>query len=163
MGMRKIWKNNRGATIVFAMAVFLIASIMSMVIVNAALNNVQRLAYQKQDEQAMLAVTSAAEYIGDNAEKVFVALLTSDPLTSDMRRMISVGSQADLQTELVLKSGSTKTNVNAIIRKRKDNAENGEVLYSVRMNYYVDAVTGKWKSRAAKGEVAEAATQVGEK
>lgn len=54
-----------GATIVFALAVFIIAAIMSMVIVNAALNNVQRLDAEPAEEQAKLAAESAMHYLAD--------------------------------------------------------------------------------------------------
>ena len=54
----KLTKDN-GATMVFALVVFLIAAMMSMVIVNAALGNAARLRRQYEKRQAMLAMTSA--------------------------------------------------------------------------------------------------------
>ena len=59
--------DNRGASIVVALVVFMIAALFSMVIVNAALNNAQRIRRQRYERQAMLAVASAAPIV----ERIF--------------------------------------------------------------------------------------------
>ena len=56
-------KEQAGVTIVFALAVFMIACLLSMVIVNAAINNANRIRRQSDEQQAMLAVSSAAGYV----------------------------------------------------------------------------------------------------
>ena len=52
-------KTSRGATLPFALTIFLIACMMSMVIVNAALSNAQRIRREREERQAMLAISSA--------------------------------------------------------------------------------------------------------
>ena len=60
--MKKI-RERKGASIIFALAIFLIATIVSFTIVSIAVTNVQRIKRQKEAQQANLAVTSAAKYV----------------------------------------------------------------------------------------------------
>lgn len=55
--------DDRGATMVFALVVFLIAAMMSMIIVNAAIGNIARLRRQYEKRQMMLAITSAESLV----------------------------------------------------------------------------------------------------
>ena len=52
-----------GATMIIAVVIFLISALMSMIIVNSALNNILRLRRQNEERQAMLALTSAASVV----------------------------------------------------------------------------------------------------
>ena len=54
-----------GATVVFAIAGLLVAVIASMTMVTAAMNNLHRIDGQQRDQQAYLAVTSAAALLRD--------------------------------------------------------------------------------------------------
>ena len=72
--IKKMLKNNKGATIVFALVVFLIASIVCITIVNVALSNLSRSSARKSREQERLAVVSAANYLGSNDADIVAAL-----------------------------------------------------------------------------------------
>ncbi len=62
---RSYLKSNKGMTIIFAMVIFAVAGIISMVIVNSAQANAGRLAREKQTEQDYLAATSVTAFIRD--------------------------------------------------------------------------------------------------
>lgn len=64
-----ILRQRDGATIVFALVVFMIAAIASATIVSIAMTNLTRTAGRRSYEQARLAVMSAAKYLesGDTA------------------------------------------------------------------------------------------------
>ena len=61
--MKKKLKNNDGMSIVYAITVLLVATILSIVIVGIALNNAQRIRRQREEQQAILAVSSASKYV----------------------------------------------------------------------------------------------------
>ncbi len=60
----------------FALVVFLIASIVCITIVNVALSNLSRSSARKSREQERLAVVSAANYLGSNDTDIITALNT---------------------------------------------------------------------------------------
>ena len=78
--MRRKLKSQRGASIVIAMVVFIIVSMISLVIVQAALTNAARVKTQSESEQGYLNVKSAAKLLeeeilieGDGSQKYILS------------------------------------------------------------------------------------------
>lgn len=71
--IRKI-KDQKGATIVFALVVFMIAAVISAMIVNVAMANLSRTASRKSKEQARIAVVSAAKYLESDDSDLLTAM-----------------------------------------------------------------------------------------
>ncbi len=67
-------KNQNGVTVVFALVIFMVAAIISVTIVNAALNNLSRVNSQRTNEQARIAVMSAADYLQKGNSELKAAL-----------------------------------------------------------------------------------------
>ncbi len=63
--LKKLKNNDRGASVVFALVVFIIAAIICVTIVHAALLNVGRTSSEADEERAYLATTSAAKLLRD--------------------------------------------------------------------------------------------------
>ena len=61
--MKRKCADKNGATIIFAIAVFLVATVISISIVGAALNSAKAAARHNKNQQANLAVSSAASYV----------------------------------------------------------------------------------------------------
>ena len=61
--MKRKYADKNGATIIFAIAVFLVATVISISIVGAALNSAKAAARHNKNQQANLAVSSAASYV----------------------------------------------------------------------------------------------------
>lgn len=61
--MKRKCADKNGATIVFAIGVFLVATVLSISIVGAALNSAKAAARYDKNQQANLAVSSAASYV----------------------------------------------------------------------------------------------------
>lgn len=60
--MKKKLKNNDGMSIVIAMVIFLVSAIISLAIVGISLNNAQQVGRQFEEQQANLAISSAASF-----------------------------------------------------------------------------------------------------
>lgn len=69
-----ILRQRDGATIVFALVVFMIAAIASATIVSIAMTNLTRTAGRRSYEQARLAVMSAAKYLESDEDALKTAL-----------------------------------------------------------------------------------------
>ena len=67
-------KNQNGVTVVFALVIFMVAAIISVTIVNAAMNNLSRINSQRTNEQARVAVMSAVDYLQSNDATLNAAL-----------------------------------------------------------------------------------------
>ena len=61
-------KSNRGATMIFAMAVFLVAIVISVSLISVSMSATKTSASVLEDEQAYLAVSSAARILQDEIE-----------------------------------------------------------------------------------------------
>ena len=108
----RIWDklNNRsGITIVFALTVFLISCLLSMVIVNAALNNVQRIQRQRDEQQAMQAISSATEYVQGLFDGVS-AVYDHDPSKAETERWTFNFDNSGLTEKQKAEDGSETTN-----------------------------------------------------
>lgn len=102
-----------GATIIFAIAVFLVATVLSISIVGAALNSAKAAARQNDNRQAKLAVSSAASYVkrlfdgcsysyaptsaGRDSYKYIVKYAQADGTESEMGKL-SVATQNEFKT-----------------------------------------------------------------
>lgn len=61
--MRRKITDKKGATLIFAMVIFLIATIISLTIVSIAVTNISKVKRQREEQQATLAISSAAKYV----------------------------------------------------------------------------------------------------
>lgn len=68
-------KTDGGASLVIALAVFLVLALVSFAVVNSALTNAQRVSGQQEDERTYLAVTSAASLL---RERIAGSVVTLD-------------------------------------------------------------------------------------
>lgn len=74
--MKKKLQENKGITIVLAMGIFLVAAILSAVIVSVSLNNAQRVQRQRDEQQANFAISSAVGFfieLFDGAHAEYIA------------------------------------------------------------------------------------------
>lgn len=136
--IRVIIRQQNGATIVFALVVFMIAAIISATIVNVALTNLKRVTSRKSNEQARLAVMSAAKCLEAGEADVSAAL---DNLKAD-----DIGE--------IWTVGTTNADVNQALETsiKWDEIHDGSSLtatiqsgdYSVKARFSRDMVTGKW-------------------
>ncbi len=134
--IRKI-KDQKGATIVFALVVFMIAAVISAMIVNVAMANLSRTASRKSMEQARIAVVSAAKYLETKDEEHLLPAMTSVSNGSVWSLSVSGDNKADdaLKTTLIWKdvTGSSMT------------AEIKTVGYSAEVRLSYDSSEGHWK------------------
>ena len=78
MNVFKKLKTNTGATIVFALAIFLVAVVIGVSLLTISVSSARSSASQLKDEQAYLAVSSAARLFQKNIEGKTITLVYED-------------------------------------------------------------------------------------
>ena len=137
-----ILRQRDGATIVFALAVFLIAAIASATIVSVAMANLNRVALRRSNEQERLAVMSAAKYLESEGDTDLKTALDNLHSATDLGKKWKVtvnNEDADdaLETTIEWKSISDGSSLSAIISTA------GGYSTEVRLNY--NAIDDKWE------------------
>jgi hypothetical protein len=125
-----------GATIVFALVVFMVAAIVSVTIVNIALSNLSRTFDRGAHEQARLAVSSAAKYLESNETDLNLAL-SAMTAPGDTWTVNVSDSAANDALETTIK-WTDVSNMSAMTAR----LSSGDYTAEVRIVY--DAATSKW-------------------
>ncbi len=140
-----------GATIVFALVVFMIAAIASATIVSVAMANLTRTAGRRTYEQARLAVMSAAKYLESDDTNLKNALDNLPTGVTGPTWTVSISNadaNAALKTKIEWKDIENKSSMTAVISS-DGSADPGKYVAQVRL--VKDAGTGKWRiSKFAK-------------
>ncbi|MCR5469131.1 MAG: hypothetical protein K6F37_09235 [Lachnospiraceae bacterium] len=137
--IRETFERNDGATIVFALVVFMIATVVSVTIVSAAMSNLRRAESKKSYEQERLAVMSTADYLQSNEPQLNAQLNGLDTAAVGKEWTVSVSGDADAGAAL-----QTTVHWNDVISGSSLTAEisSGEYSAEVKMSY--DVATSKW-------------------
>ena len=144
--IKAILEQRGGATIVFALVVFMIAAIASATIVSVALANLNRSAERRSYEQARLAVMSAAKYLESNELSASLNALQVGDVGKQWTVEVADTEAADPALKTTLTWESIEGNyVTALIK-----AGTGKYMATVRLAY--DIPTAKWRiSKITKG------------
>lgn len=135
----EILKQRDGATIVFALVVFMIAAVASATIVSVAMTNLKRTAGRRDYEQARLAVMSAAKYLEKNDPKLKEKL---DALTAANVGQEWTVSVTDTKANDALGS---KIKWTEIANKASMTADiSVGDIYSAQVRLSYDAATDEW-------------------
>ncbi len=129
-------RDKNGATIVFALVVFMIAAVISVTIVNIAMSNLSRTFSRQSHEQNRLAVVSASKYLESN-ESDLNAVFASMSAPGDTWTVNISDSDANaaLETTIRWKDVSYMSAMTAEVKS-------GDYMAEVRLIY--DAATSKW-------------------
>ncbi len=131
-----IRRDSKGATIVFALVVFMIAAVVSITIVNIAMSNLSRTFRRQSYEQERLAVVSAAKYLESNETALNTALASmSTPGDTWNVNISDSDANSALGSTIQWTDVSPMTAMTAQIKA-------GDYTAEVRLVY--DAATLKW-------------------
>lgn len=114
----EILKQRDGATIVFALVVFMIAAVASATIVSVAMTNLKRTAGRRDYEQARLAVMSAAKYLESGDTALLAALEALPTGTTGPTWTVSVSNadaNAALETTITWKDIDQGTSMTGVL------------------------------------------------
>ncbi len=134
-----ILKQRDGATIVFALVVFLIAAIFSATIVSVAMTNLKRTAGRRDYEQARLAVMSTAKYLESDDTALLTAMEALATGTTGPTWTVSVSNadaDAALQTKITWKDIEQGSSMTGVL-----SSESGKYTAQVRLVKDAD----KWR------------------
>ncbi|MBE5859340.1 MAG: hypothetical protein E7301_04350 [Butyrivibrio sp.] len=99
-------KSNRGATIIFAMAIFLVAVVISVSLITVSLTATKSSASQLEDEQAYLAVASAARIFQKEVEgKNVVLTKVGETITSSISGVSESAKSEPINNALITIAG----------------------------------------------------------
>ncbi len=125
-----------GATIVFALVIFMVAAVVSVTIVNIAMSNLSRTFSRQSHEQARVAVASAAKYLESNEADLNTALAAiSAPGDTWTVNVSDSSANEALETTIKWTDVSYMSAMTAIIKS-------GDYSAEVRLIY--DAASSKW-------------------
>ena len=133
-----------GATIVFALVVFMIAAIASATIVSVAMANLTRTAGRRTYEQARLAVMSAAKYLESDEAGLKTALNALPTGATGPTWTVSVSdadADAALQAQIKWEDIENRSSMTAVI---SSGGAGGSEGYAAQVRLVFDAGSGKW-------------------
>ena len=136
-------KQRNGATIVFALVVFMIAAIISITIVNVAMANLSRAYSRGSKEQARLAVVSATKYLESN-EAGLNTVLNAMTAAGEVWT-VSIGGDSDANTALDTRIEWTDVSNMSSMTAKITSAD-----YAVEIRLRYNSVTGKWNIEKLK-------------
>lgn len=105
-------KSNRGATMILALALFLICAVISSLILAAAASGTTRITQQTKEQQAYLAVSSATDIVAaelDNCNKYIAVNEITDEINTDTTGVL--GSLVKTAAFYVCKNNTAYTDV----------------------------------------------------
>lgn len=140
----KLLLNNKdGVTIVFALVVFMVATVISITIINSAMNNLSRVSSKREYEQARLAVMSAAEYLESNESGLVANLNALNAGSIGKEWTVNVtgdaGATEALKTTITWDFVDSRSSLTAII-----SSGDGDCTYSAKIKLVYDSASGKW-------------------
>ena len=140
--IKAILQQRDGATIVFALVVFMIAAIASATIVSVAMANLTRTAGRKSYEQARIAVMSAAKYLESDDTNLNAALEAMPLAGATWTVNVSGDSDANevLQSKIEWKDIDPGAAMTAIITSDGTGSSGS---YAAQIRLVKDA--GKWR------------------
>ena len=146
-------KSNRGATIIFAMAIFLVAAIISASLVTVSLSATKSSASQLEDEQAYLAVSSAARIFQKEVEgKNVVLTKVGETITSSISGVAESAKSEPINNALILiASGTVPTKIT--VTSPTQVGYDVDIVFTVNADKSFDATFSSYK----KGKAGEKA------
>ena len=143
-------KSNRGATIIFAMAIFLVAVVISASLVTVSLTATKSSASQLEDEQAYLAVASAARIFQKKVEGKNVIITKEGATTTASIDGVTENNPDPIDSTLIFIAGLDPTgNVpdpeNIIVTSPAELSYDVVISMKVKNDYSFDAIFTSYK------------------